>query len=63
MIVKLCDRCGNRVSDVIPTSFVIRTKILGLGILPDRDVDLCKKCRKEFKSWLSGKSFDEEEEV
>lgn len=62
MIVKLCDRCGNRVGGVVPTSFVIRTEVLGLGILPDRDVHLCNKCRKEFKDWLKGKEFDEEEE-
>ena len=63
MIVKLCDRCGNKVDNVIPISFVIRTEILGLGIVPERDVHLCEKCMKEFKIWLSGKSFDKEEDA
>ena len=63
MIVKLCDRCGNRADGVVPISFVIRTEVLGLGILRDRDVHLCDKCRKEFKDWLKGKEFGEEGEL
>lgn len=65
MTTKTCDRCGAEIITFswTPVTFpwfsIIRSD--ALDPLRTRQVDLCKRCQKDFVKWLSEKPEEEED--
>ncbi len=59
MIKYLCDRCGRTIADADRASVTVPARAVERhAVNPQRDVDLCPKCRGELAQaiadWLTG---------
>lgn len=64
MIVKMCDRCGNVVNDVVPKVGMVEVRrIMSCGPvypLVYENVDLCENCYGVLERWIQKRKSDED---